>query len=105
MVERLDFITSLGHGSGGDARARLGIPTQGPVQVITDLCIMEPDPETRELTVTSLHPGVSKEQVAAATGWPLRFADTLGETPAPGSRELEVLRSLRASTARAHGDV
>jgi glutaconate CoA-transferase subunit B len=56
------------------------------------------------LTVTSLHPGVSKEQVAAATGWPLRFADTLGETPAPGSRELEVLRSLRASTARAHGE-
>jgi glutaconate CoA-transferase subunit B len=104
MVERLDFITSIGHGAGGDARERLGIRTEGPVQVITDLCIMEPDPETRELTVTSLHPGVSKEQVAAATGWPLRFAGTLGETPAPGSRELEVLRSLRASTARAHGE-
>jgi glutaconate CoA-transferase subunit B len=105
MVERLDFITSLGHGTGGDARARLGIPTQGPVQVITDLCIMEPDPATRELTVTSLHPGVSREQVTAATGWPVRFAGALRETPEPGTRELEVLRSLRASTARAHGDV
>ncbi len=103
MVERLDFITSLGHGSGGDARERLGIPTQGPVKVITDLCIMEPDSQTRELAVTSLHPGVSREQVVAATGWAVRFAPTVGETPEPGSRELEVLRDLRARTARAHG--
>jgi glutaconate CoA-transferase subunit B len=103
MVERLDFITSLGHGAGGDARERLGIRTQGPVKVITDLCIMEPDPETRELTVTSLHPGVSREQVVGATGWRVRFAASVGETPEPGSRELEVLRELRASTARAHG--
>ena len=103
MVERIDFVTSIGHGSGGDARARLGIRTEGPVKVITDLCIMEPDPETKELTVTSLHPRVSKDAVASATGWPVRFSDTLTETPEPAVSELEVLRTLRADTARAHG--
>jgi glutaconate CoA-transferase subunit B len=103
LVERLEFITSLGHGADGHARERLGIQTQGPVKVITDLCIMEPDPETRELAVTSLHPGVSREQVAAATGWAVRFAATVHETPEPRSGELEVLRELRATTARAHG--
>jgi glutaconate CoA-transferase, subunit B len=103
MVERIDFITSYGHGTGGDARARLGIRTEGPAKVITDLCIMEPDPVTKELTVTSLHPGVSRDHVAGATGWPVRFSDTTTETPEPTAAELDVLRTLRAVTARAHG--
>ena len=103
MVERLEFITSLGHGAGGGSRRRLGISSAGPVKVITDLCIMEPEPGTNELVVTSLHPGVSREAVTAATGWPLRFADSVTETPVPTDAELEVLRNLRAETARAHG--
>ncbi len=103
MVDRLDFVTTLGHGPDGNARARLGIRTEGPAKVITDLCIMEPDPASRELTVTSLHPGVSRDQVARETGWPVRFSDTLLETPEPAAAELDALRSLRAATARAHG--
>ena len=103
MVDRIDFVTSFGHGAGGDARARLGIHTDGPVKVITDLCILEPDAVTKELTVTSLHPGVTRDRVAAATGWPVRFSDAVGETPEPTAAELEVLRALRADTARAHG--
>ena len=102
LVERLAFVTSLGHGDGGEARARLGIGTAGPTKVITDLCIFEPDPVTRELTVTSLHPGVDREQVTSATGWPVRFAAAVTETPAPSARELDVLRTLRTATANAH---
>ena len=103
MVDRIDFVTSFGHGAGGDARARLGIHTDGPVKVITDLCILEPDAVTKELTVTSLHPGVTRDRVAAATGWPVRFSDAVAETPEPTAAELDVLRTLRADTARAHG--
>jgi glutaconate CoA-transferase subunit B len=103
MVDRLDFVTSLGHGAGGDARSALGFRTAGPVKVITDLCIMEPDPETKELIVTSLHPGVDKETVAGATGWPIHFSDPLVQTPEPSASELQVLRTLRAETAIAHG--
>src|SRR5687768_821580 len=55
FVEKIDFITSLGHGVGGDHRARLGLKTRGPTRLLTDLCIFEPDPVTKEMTVTSLH--------------------------------------------------
>jgi glutaconate CoA-transferase subunit B len=63
---------------------------------------MMPDPETRELTLTSIHPGVTVEKVVAATGWPLKVAATLATTEPPTARELEVLRDLQDRTARAH---
>jgi len=102
FVDRLDFLTSMGHGDGHNRRARLGMTPIGPAKVITDLCVMEPDPQTRELTVTSLHPGISAERVVAATGWPVRFAHTIAETAAPGDEELRILRQLRLDTENAH---
>jgi glutaconate CoA-transferase subunit B len=102
FVERLDFLTSVGHGDGGDHRARLGMTPIGPAKVITDLCVMEPDSRTRELMVTSLHPGVTRDQVIAATGWHVQFAAVVSETPAPGDEELAVLRRLRLATETAH---
>ena len=103
FVEKLDFITSAGFLTGGDARARAGIRGGGPVAVITDLCILRPDPVTRELTVASIHPGVSQEQVRDNTGWDVRFVDQCAETVPPTARELSVLRDLKARTAAAHG--
>ncbi len=102
MVEKLDFLTSLGHGEGGASRTRQGLTTAGPVKVITDLCVMQPDPVTRELMVTSVHPGVTRDRIQSATGWPIRFADEIAETAAPSSSELEVLRRVKAETERAH---
>lgn len=103
FVERLDFVTSLGHGAGGDDRRRQGVHTKGPTRLFTDLCIMEPDPETKKFTVTSLHPDVSRSDVEAATGWPVAFAPDLQVTEAPRSDELEALRELKSRTAAAHG--
>jgi glutaconate CoA-transferase subunit B len=104
FVEKLDFVTSLGHGKGGDDRKKFDVTTAGPTKVITDLCVLEPDPVTKELTVASLHPGVTREQVTAATGWKIKFADKVGETPPPTDKELKVLRELHARTAAAHGE-
>jgi glutaconate CoA-transferase subunit B len=103
FVERLDFITSLGHGEGGDHRARLGTRSKGPTKLITDLCVFEPDATTKEMTVVSIHPGVAREQIAANTGWAARYAAEVSETPAPSAQELTVLRALHERTARAHG--
>ena len=102
FVERLPFVTSLGHGTGPGSREALGVRTKGPTRVMTDLCVLEPDPATHELTVTALHPGVAREAVQAACGWPLRFADQVAETPAPNAEELAVLRDLQERTTRAH---
>ena len=103
FVEKIDFVTSLGHGQGGD-RARHGVTTKGPSRVFTDLCIMQPDPVTQELTVTSIHPGVTREKIAENTGWAVKFAGQVEETPAPTGAELSVLRDLHARTKRAHGE-
>jgi glutaconate CoA-transferase, subunit B len=104
FVEKLDFVTSLGHGKGGDDRRKLGVSTEGPTKVMTDLCVFEPDPGSKELTVASLHPGVTREQVIEATGWPVKFAATVVETPPPTELELKELRALHARTAAAHGE-
>jgi glutaconate CoA-transferase subunit B len=102
FVDKLDFITSLGHGTGGDHRARLGLKTQGPTRLLTDLCIFAPDPVTREMIVISIHAGVTREQIAANTGWEVRYAADAGVTPPPTREELQVLRELHEPTRAAH---
>jgi glutaconate CoA-transferase subunit B len=94
FVERVDFVTSVGYGDGPGYRERLGLPGAGPRLVVTDLGIMEPDPDSCELTLTQLHPGVTVADVRAATGWDLAVADPVGRTDAPGRDELDVLRTL-----------
>jgi glutaconate CoA-transferase subunit B len=103
LVNRLDFVTSVGFGTGGDAREKLGLGGKGPVAVITDLCIQRPDPVSRELEVASIHPGVDRKAIADSTGWQIRFAEGCDVTEVPGPAELEVLRDLKARTAAAHG--
>jgi len=103
FVDKLDFLTSLGHGPSGRERRALGLRTEGPSLIVTDLCTMRPDPESKEFEVVTLHPGVSADAVRENTGWPVRFAGQLRETPPPSHHELGVLRDLNARTAQAHG--
>jgi glutaconate CoA-transferase, subunit B len=103
FVEKLPFITSMGHGEGGDHRLRLGVKTKGPTRLITDLCVFAPDAETKEMTVVSLHPGVSREKVQENCGWPVRFAAAVSVTPTATDEEIAVLRALHARTKKAHG--
>lgn len=102
FVEKLDFVTSFGHGKGGDDRAAHGLTTKGPTRLITDLAVWQPDPDTKEFTVTSLHPGVTRDQITETVGWKAKFAEDVIETPAPTPQELEVLRDLHARTKAAH---
>jgi len=103
LVEKLDFVTSVGFLTGGDSRERAGLTGKGPVAVITDLCILRPDAVTRELKVASIHAGVHRETIAVNTGWQIQFAEDCGETEQPRAQELEVSRDLKARTVAAHG--
>jgi glutaconate CoA-transferase subunit B len=105
FVDTLAFVTSLGHGVTGRERRAMGVTTEGPVLLVTDLCTMTPNPDTKEFQVVSLHPGVTTDQVRENTGWNVRFAARVDETPAPMASELEALRDLNARTAAAHGTV
>jgi glutaconate CoA-transferase subunit B len=103
FVQQLDFVTSVGHFRGGDSRQQLGLRGKGPVAVITDLCVLEPDPVSKELSVVSMHRGVTRDQIQQATAWPMRFAAQVAETAPPTERELSALRALQWRTAEAHG--
>jgi glutaconate CoA-transferase subunit B len=98
VVEELSFVTSVGHGQGGESRGRLGYHGAGPTAIITDLGILRPDPETREFALVSLHPGATVEQAKEATGWDLEVAHEPDTTQPPTTEELEILRDLRART-------
>ncbi len=102
FVDRLDFITTYGHGTGRKARQSTGFTTKGPTILFTDMAIWKPDPETRELTVVSLHDGVRREQMTKSVGWNVQYADRVDATPVPSSGELEVLRDLHMRTRAAH---
>ena len=95
FVDRVDFVTSFGHGRGQGERARLGMRGGGPRRVITDLGVLEPHPRTAELTLTRLHPGVTVEQAKEATGWDLSVSSTLTTEAAPTDEELLTLRDLK----------
>jgi glutaconate CoA-transferase subunit B len=82
FVERVDFVTTV---------------CSGPLRVITDLGVLEPDPLTHELTLAGLHPGVAVEQVREATGWDLAVASDLGRTEPPTTEELAALRALETA--------
>jgi glutaconate CoA-transferase subunit B len=102
FVKHLDFVTSIGHGTGYDYRKTIGLPGKGPAAVITDLGILQPDPDSKELTLTSIHPGVSLDEVRGNTAWDLKISPNLQTSQPPAADELSVLRELEQQTALAH---
>lgn len=101
FVEKLEFVTSVGYLEGGDSRKKLGYSGAGPTVIITDLGVLRPDPETKEFTLTALHPGATAEQAREATGWDLKVAEQTTTTDPPTDEELHLLRDLRAKTEAA----
>lgn len=99
FVDRVDFVTSIGHYFGHGTRGQLGLIGRGHGVVITDIGVLRPEPGSRELVLSALHPGRTVEEAVAATGWPLRVADDLAVTVPPSELELRVLRDLEAGAA------
>ncbi|HMN60187.1 MAG TPA: CoA-transferase [Anaerolinea sp.] len=88
---RVDFRTSAGFLDGKGERQAAGVRGKGPLAVVTNLGILEPD-ESGEMTLTALHPGVTVESVIENTGWPLQVAADLRVTQPPAEDELRILR-------------
>jgi glutaconate CoA-transferase, subunit B len=104
FVEKLDFRTTVGFGDGAGSREALGFSGAGVTAVVTDLGVLEPDPETSELTLTVLHPGIDVHTVRSATGWDLRVADEVVTGEPPTEDELRGLRALRSAADKASGE-
>ena len=90
--EKVDFCTSAGFLDGRASREATKVRGGGPLGVVTDLGLMEPD-ASGELPLTALHPGCSVEQVKENTGWPIKIAATLNTTQPVLKSELNLLRN------------
>jgi glutaconate CoA-transferase subunit B len=99
LVERLDFVTSVGLGTPERPRADFGFSGAGPAIVITDLGTLRPRGDDGELELTAVNEGVTVEDVREATSWDLLVRDPVDVTEAPNAVELETLRGLRAGQA------
>src|SRR5271156_905234 len=99
FVERVDFVTSVGYGSGPGDRERLGLTGAGPKKIITDLGVLEPDPETLEFTLTRVYAGVYAAAAQERTGWDLAVAPDPEIIAGPSPAELAALRNLQGGTA------
>jgi glutaconate CoA-transferase, subunit B len=94
FADRVDFVTSVGFGEGADSRQRLGLTGGGPRLVITDVGMLRPDPDTKQLVLTGIYPGVSVAHVQDNTGWDLVISPDLQDVPPPSQAELTALRAL-----------
>ncbi|WP_202911378.1 CoA-transferase subunit beta [Segeticoccus rhizosphaerae] len=94
FVERVDYITSPGYLEGGNSRAEAGLLHGGPSFVVTDLALMDFEPESRRMRLRGLQPGVSVEDVQNATGFQLLVAEELDALDPVNAEELAILRQL-----------
>jgi glutaconate CoA-transferase subunit B len=94
MVKKLDYLTSPGFLDGPGAREKVGLMGSGPSLVVTNLCQMDFDPQTKRLRLSSVHPGVSVQQVLENTGFDLIVPKNVPTTEPPTCEELELLRAI-----------
>ncbi len=97
LVEKVDFVTSVGYGSGPGDRERLGLRGRGPQQIITDLGVLTPDPRTCEFTMTGVFSGVAESTIRDRTGWDVAIAASPLGIPPPTAAELAALRAFAAA--------
>jgi glutaconate CoA-transferase, subunit B len=97
FVERVEFITSVGHGDGPGTRQKLGLRGKGPQKIITDLGILTPDPRTCEFTMSALFEGVTRDTVLERTGWDIQVAAAPELIAPPTAAELAALRKFDAN--------
>jgi glutaconate CoA-transferase, subunit B len=91
LPERVSYITSPGNGDGAGWRQQLGLPRGGPAAVITTKCVLR-FADDGEAYLSTIHPGVTVDDVLANTAWKLKIAQNLQTTPEPNQAELKAIR-------------
>ncbi len=93
FVEKVDFISGIGYGSGKEDREKLGLPYGGPEFVVTPYCIFDFS-EEKKMRLKSLHEGVTLDEVLEKTGFNPTIPEKIETTPMPEKEEIEILREV-----------
>jgi glutaconate CoA-transferase, subunit B len=93
FVPKVDFITTPGYLSGPNSREQAGLPADtGPYMVVSDLCTMDFDPQSKRMRLKALNPGIEQQQVIESTGFELLMPAKVGRNEPPSDEELRILR-------------
>lgn len=93
FVEKVDFVTTPGWIKGGNSRYEAGLPLgTGPYKIITNMAVMDFEPESKRMRIISINPGYSLKDVQENCGFELLQAPKITETKAPTEQELKILR-------------
>jgi len=93
FIPKVDFITTPGYLTGPGARETVGLPPDtGPYRVVTDLCTLSFDNQTKQMKLIALNPGITVNDVEKNTGFELIIANKIEENSAPSEKELQILR-------------
>jgi glutaconate CoA-transferase subunit B len=94
MVKKLDYLTSPGFLDGPRAREDAGLRGAGPSLVVSNLCQMDFEAETKRIRLKTIHPGVTVQQVLENSGFELIVPKNVPMTDLPTCEELELLRVI-----------
>ncbi|WP_031223635.1 CoA-transferase subunit beta [Streptomyces roseochromogenus] len=93
FVEHVDMVCGVGYdraAAAGPSATRY----HRIAHVVTDLGAFDFETPDRTMRLRSLHPGVTVEQVAEATGFPLTIPDEVPYTREPTDAELRLIREV-----------
>jgi acyl CoA:acetate/3-ketoacid CoA transferase beta subunit len=99
FVERVDVVTGVGYDRAehaGPAATRY----HGLRHVVTNLCVLDFETPDHRMRLRSVHPGVSVDDVVAATGFELVVPDDVPESRVPTDAELALIAELDPSGSR-----
>ncbi|MDO9516334.1 MAG: CoA-transferase [Syntrophales bacterium] len=96
FVDKLDYCTSPGYLEGGDSREKTGLfpKGSGPSMLLSTKGVFRFDPETKELYLAQIHPGVTVEDIRRDIPWDLKVAPDLTQTEPPSDREIDFVRQF-----------
>lgn len=90
FVEQVDFVSGV-----GTKRAReAGLRFHDLRRVVTNLAVLDFEAEDGAMRIRSVHPGVTVDEVRAATGFEIVVEDDVAESRLPTSEELRLIRDL-----------
>ncbi len=92
LVEKVDFLTSVGWLNGGNSRQKEGLPVCEEIKIITNLCVFAFSND-RQIKIETIHPGVSKQSIIENTGFEIDIPDNIAITSEPTDEEILLLRN------------
>lgn len=103
LVDKVDFVTTMGHRTEAGTRQELGVRGGGPDVVVTNLCVFDFEDTTKLMRIKSLHPGITIQDVLENTGFEPVVPEKIAETPPPLEEEVRIIREVDPLETRKKG--